>query len=289
MGGTDVISLRFGIKIYLTLPLRLGDLIDESTEKRPTVRGGPYPSLLLAGGFFSALINDNGWNKMVSERDRIWSRVKVSSLLILGVFSLSACSQGKAIQGFQLDELLGNIGPSQEILRVIAVVAGLILLVVGGKIYRFGVALPGFLVGAGLGVWLAHQLIDSWQVAIVGLIVGGLIGAWLSLVLHDLAVFVIGSIATVYILQGLWSILDNNPPSIFLLIILGIVGGVVLLATSKHWTILLSSIIGATMLGWGIPTSIWLIFIFFLLGIIVQYGMSRATGREDSSKVTRST
>jgi hypothetical protein len=226
---------------------------------------------------------------MESERYWIWSRVKTSRLLILSVLSLSACGQGKVTQGFQLYELLGNIGPWQEILRVTAVVAGLILLVIGGKVYRFGVTLPGFLVGAGLGVWLAHQLIDSWQVATVGLIVGGLIGAWLSMVLHDLAVFVIGSIATVYILQGLWSMLTNNPPNTILLIVLGIVGGVLLLATSKHWTILLSSIIGATLLRWGIPTSIWLIFIFFLLGIIVQYGMSRAKDRENSSEVTRST
>lgn len=226
---------------------------------------------------------------MVSERVRIWSRAKTFSLLILCVLSLSACSQGRATQGFQPDGLLGNIGPSQDILRVVAVAAGLMLLVVGGKIYRFGVALPGFLVGAGLGVALVYQLTDSWQVAIVGLIVGGLIGAWLSLVLHDLAVFVIGTIATIYILHGLWNILFNNPPNIILLIILGIVGGVALLVTSKHWTIMLSSIVGSTMLGWGIPTSIWLIFIFFLLGIIVQYGMSRATGKGKSSKLTRST
>jgi hypothetical protein len=167
---------------------------------------------------------------------------------------------------------------------VIAVVAGLTLLLVGWRLYRFGVVLPGFLVGAGCGAWLSYQVLEMWQAAIVGLIAGGLIGALLSIVLHNLAVFAIGAIAAVYILNEVWSLLSDNSPNAILLLVIGIIGGVVLLAMSKHWMILLSSIVGATMLAWGIPTNIWLMFIFFSFGVIVQYSISKATDRKTSSK-----
>lgn len=212
----------------------------------------------------------------------IWPRVKPFRLLIMATLSLTACNQDKAIEYFQLEEMLESLGPSRDILRTVAIVAGLTLLFTGWRVYRFGVVLPGFLIGAGCGAWLSFQVLEMWQAAIVGLIVGGLIGAWLSMVLHNVAVFAIGAIAAVFILNEVWSLLFSNPPNAVLLIVFGIIGGVVLLAMSKHWMILLSSIVGATMLVWSIPTSIWLVFVFFSFGVLVQYSISRATDRETS-------
>lgn len=214
----------------------------------------------------------------------IWPRIKLHKLLIMSTLSLTACSQYKAIEYFRLEGLLENLGPTRDILRVIAILAGLTLLIAGWRSYRFGVLLPGFLVGAGCGAWLSYQVLEMWQSAIVGLLVGGLIGAGLSMVLHNLAVFAIGAIAAMYILNEVWNLLFDNTPDTILFIVLGIIGGVVLLAMSKHWIILLSSIVGATMLVWGIPTNIWLIFVFFLFGVIVQYSVSKATEREKTSK-----
>jgi hypothetical protein len=214
----------------------------------------------------------------------IWPRIKQFRLLIMSVLSLTACNQDKAIEYFRLEEMLENLGPSRDILRMIAIVAGLTLLFAGWRIYRFGVVLPGFLIGAGCGAWLSYQVLEMWQAAVIGLIVGGLIGAWLSMILHNLAVFVIGAIAAVFILNEVWSLLFSDPPNAILLIVLGIIGGVVLLAMSKHWMILLSSLVGATMLAWSIPTSIWLMFVFFSFGVIVQYSISKATDREISTE-----
>jgi len=89
---------------------------------------------------------------------------------------------------------------------------------------------------------------------------------------------VIGAVGGVYILNNLWSLLLESSPSIYIVIISGIIGGIALLTLYKHWMVFLSSAIGAVMFGWGIQGSVGLVVVLFLVGVVVQYSVLRSKG-----------
>lgn len=208
---------------------------------------------------------------------------KAARLLLLLVFfalGTGGCSTPLFAREALMEDLVQRLGPTQLPLRTLAVLGGVVLLFVGWKIYRFVVALPGFFVGAVLGAQVGYQLSQSGWIALVGLMLGGVLGVWLALTLHDLAVFAIGALGGIFLVGNLWPLLAQTPVPLLLEIAGGIVAGLVLLAMARTWMMLLSAAVGATMLVWGIHEHVFWIVVLFLLGIIVQLGLSRALGEK---------
>jgi hypothetical protein len=223
----------------------------------------------------------NAWLKVVSERQSLFIlRSRPLMLLFVSTLFLAACSGAEIMDTLGIEELLAKLGPMDEVLRGGAVLAGLVLLVIGWKIYRFVVTFPGFLVGAVLGAWLGHRLSGELHWAILGLILGGLIGAWLARVVHDIAVFVVGAMGGLYILYNLWGGFAEDSPTPLIGGLSAIIGGLTLLVLSRHWMVFLSSAIGATMVIWGLQGNPFVIPVLFLTGIVVQYWMSRVVGEK---------
>ena len=209
--------------------------------------------------------------------------LKLGLFSLICAISLTSCS-GMDLESIGIYGLVTNLGPAQRVLSAVAMLAGLLLLVAGWKIYRLVVVLPGFLIGAVLGVWIGQKLPDNFSFILIGFALGGLIGIWLAQVVHNFALFVIGAVGGVYLLNNLWSLLLESSPSILILIISGVIGGIALLTLYKHWMVFLSSVIGAVMFGWGIQGSIGLVAVLFLIGVLVQYSVLRS---KDASATVR--
>ncbi|KPK94250.1 MAG: hypothetical protein AMJ88_04995 [Anaerolineae bacterium SM23_ 63] len=223
----------------------------------------------------------NAWLRAVNERLLVFNSRGLSLLMLLMVtLFLTACSRAEIMDTLGIEELLGRLGPMNEILRGGAVLAGLVLLVIGWKIYRFVVTFPGFLVGAVFGAWLGYRLSGELYWALFGLILGGVIGAWLARVVHDIAVFAVGAIGGLYVLYNLWGFFAEGSPEPLIGGLSAIFGGLILLVLSRHWMVFLSSAIGATMLIWGIQGNTFVIPILFVLGIILQYWISKVVGEK---------
>jgi hypothetical protein len=193
---------------------------------------------------------------------------------------LTACTRAEIIETLGIEDLLERLGPMNEVLRGGAFLAGLLLLILGWKIYRFVVTFPGFLVGAVFGAWVVHRISGEIHWALLGLALGGLIGAWMAGVVHDIAVFIVGAIGGLYVLYSLWGTFAEGSPTPLIGGLSAIIGGLILLVLSRHWMVFLSSAIGATMLIWGIRGNPFLIPILFVFGIIVQYWISSLRGEK---------
>jgi hypothetical protein len=219
------------------------------------------------------------WSKAIKERLlAFYSRSRCLMMLLMSTSFLTACSRAEIMDSLGIEELLGRLGPMNDILRGGAVLAGLLLLVIGWKIYRFVVTFPGFLVGAVFGAWLGHRLSGELYWALLGIVLGGLIGAWLARVVHDIAVFGVGAFGGLYVLYNIWGFFAEGSPTPLIGGLSAIIGGLILLVLSRHWMVFLSSAIGATMLIWGVYGNPFVIPVLFVFGIIVQYSISKAVG-----------
>jgi hypothetical protein len=205
---------------------------------------------------------------------RIW---RLPTLLFL---LLSACSPDSLRELIKVDSVLARVGPTQNVLRIAAILGGLILMLAGRKIYRYVVAMPGFLVGATAGAQLVHNFTQGNLLLIMGLLVGGFIGAWLALTLHDIAVFVIGAIGGIYIASLVWNLLSPVETPLYAEVIGAIMGGAALSGMAKIWMTLLSAAAGATMVAWGANAGILVVIFLFVVGLGAQYGFARAAGED---------
>jgi hypothetical protein len=193
---------------------------------------------------------------------------------------LSACSPGVNPALPNVDNVLAILGPAQSLLRIAAILGGVTLMLGGWKIYRYIVALPGFLVGGIAGAQLVHNFSQVNTLVIIGLLVGGVVGAWLALTLHDIAVFVLGAIGGNYIASIIWNLLSPGEMPLYVELIGAILGGLALSAMAKYWMMLLSAVAGATMVAWGVYGGILVIIVLFVFGLGVQYGLARSAGED---------
>lgn len=198
-----------------------------------------------------------------------WAIVVVLPILI------GSCASAEAQDLLRSTAIPTLGGFPGEILHGAAVLGGLLLLVLGWRIYRFVVALPGFLMGALLLSSLTQHMDVGQQYEWIGLAIGGGIGAWLTLVVHDAAVFLVGGGCGAFVAYSIWDLLTEREAPVWLLVATGILFGVLLLGMVQVRRILVSSSIGATMFGWGLSASFLVILCAAVLGVILQTAISR--------------
>jgi hypothetical protein len=93
------------------------------------------------------------------------------------------------------DTITSISGASGILFAVLFVVLGLVNCFAGYRVFRFMVAVYGFIVGAVIGARIAGNLTDQVLLQAVGGLAGGVLGAALLAILYFVAVFIIGAVA----------------------------------------------------------------------------------------------
>ena len=159
------------------------------------------------------------------------------------------------------------------------VVVGILLLILGRKLFWLFVGGSGFVVAFYLTAELMpHQ--PTWVFLLVAM-VAGLLGAWLAVSLQWLAVGVGGFLGGAYIAATFVesSNLDLGGPEWLPFVVGGVFGAILLGALFNPALIVLSSLVGATLIADSLPlgsdSSIVVMVVAAVLGIIVQSHMFR--------------
>jgi hypothetical protein len=164
--------------------------------------------------------------------------------------------------------------PQSDIARIMLIMGGIVLLLAGWRVYEFIILIAGFMIGAAVAVSLV--VTESILVNIAIMLIGGLIGAALSAFIYPVAVFLIGAWVGIALTGGLATALAITPVSSLALLLGGLIGGIVLVALSFQFLILLSALVGAQMLTLSLGlAAVWTI-ILTVIGVIVQLGLVRA-------------
>ena len=153
-------------------------------------------------------------------------------------------------------------------------VLGIIILILGRKLFWFFIGVLGFIAGSTYGPRLFPGL-PVWLLVLVS-VLAGLAGALLAIFLQKIAVGLAGFIAGGYLAMGSleWLGLNLGPFSWLPFVIGGILGGV-LVAVLFDWALMiLSSLTGAGLIAPILssdPSISALIFIaLWILGLIIQ-------------------
>ncbi len=161
--------------------------------------------------------------------------------------------------------------------RVLAGAAGLLLLCVGGRLYRLAVILPGLLLGLGGGLLLAN-LISGTTPVIVGLaILGGVGGGLLAHFLERFAVVGAGVIAGLAGADIAWPLVSATPPAWYLWPLAALVGGALMPLIWKAALVPLTAGIGAYVLVdvAGYPRTPVTVGALAAVGLIIQVVIAR--------------
>jgi hypothetical protein len=164
-------------------------------------------------------------------------------------------------------------------MNVLNILAGILLLLLGRRLFWLFVAVIGFLTGMNLAAqYLADQ--SQWVIIVVGL-VAGLIGAALAVLFQRAAVAIAGFLAGSYLATYLLATLgiDMGGFSGLVSIIGGIIGAVLVFVLFDWALILLSSLVGASLVAPALtadPTGQMVLFVVLVIvGIVVQAGLMR--------------
>ena len=190
---------------------------------------------------------------------------------IVDLTSQTAEATVSTVEGF-LNNLVQT--PHSDVARILLILGGLILLLVGWRIHDVIILIAGFLIGASIAISLVVS--DSTLVNIAVLVIGGLIGTALSIFLYYVAIFLIGAYVGIALTGGLAAALSLTPVSALALLIGGIIGGAILLGLSFEFLIVVSALIGAQMLTLGLGLNVIWTLVFAVIGIIIQLALTRA-------------
>lgn len=174
-----------------------------------------------------------------------------------------------------LDNLLDRLGQvaQSEVVRVLLIIGGVILLVVGWRIYDWVILIAGFVLGAALATSLVATT-DSLTALFV-MLIGGLLGAALSIVLYQVAVFFIGAYVGILITRGVASLLALTPVTAVALLIGGLLFGLLFLGLSFQFLIVVSALLGAQMLTLGMGLNAAWTLLLFVIGLVAQFILAR--------------
>jgi hypothetical protein len=158
---------------------------------------------------------------------------------------------------------------------ILRILIGILLLLLGRKLFWLFVAGIGFIVAMDLVIRLFPD--SAILVAVVAGLVAGVIGALLAIFLQQVAVGVAGFLAGWYIILSLldaFALAEMTVPAWLLAIFGGIVGFIVALALLGWALIVLSSLSGASLIVQTIDLDRSVTILVFVLvaivGIVVQ-------------------
>jgi hypothetical protein len=162
------------------------------------------------------------------------------------------------------------------------IVAGVLLLILGRQLFWVFVAVLGFVVGMD---WAARLFPDAG--GLMPLLVGvavGILGAVLASLFYQLAIAVAGFFAGGQLGVELFTIVSpSSDQTVWLVFLLAGVFGAVVLVLIFDWAlILMSSMLGASLIAQDVAgrseLSVVLFIVLVIVGIIVQAGMMRRRG-----------
>jgi hypothetical protein len=166
-------------------------------------------------------------------------------------------------------------------MEYIYILLGLILLVLGRKLFWLLVGAVGFIVGMNLAQLFATEQ-PAWAILLIALL-GGLVGSVLAVFLQRIMVAVAGFLAAGYVLTQLMAYFQVELGGIaWLVFLLGGALGAVLASATFDWAlVILSSLTGAALFVEGLTglvagfeglLSALLLLILFMVGIAIQVG-----------------
>ncbi|HEX2908290.1 MAG TPA: hypothetical protein VHO69_15570 [Phototrophicaceae bacterium] len=166
-----------------------------------------------------------------------------------------------------------GLGPSA--LRILYLVAGIVLLLVGWRITDYIVALAGFVIGAGVGMSLAPA--GNEAVMLLALVAGGFIGAMLAIALQPVAVFLVGAYLGAIITGQAWAAFDPMPIPVWASVLGGVIGGLLMLALAFQLLVLVSAALGALLVSMALGLPLLWTMILFVIGVVIQVLLASAT------------
>jgi len=182
--------------------------------------------------------------------------------------------------------MIENIDLANPAVQIISVLLGIVVLVIGRRLFWLTVGAIGFIIGLGLALdFFANQ--TGLALLIIGLIAGG-IGAMLAILLQKIAVSIIGFIMGGYSIS--WIVLEMLELNFdqwewLLFIVGGIIGAILVAYLFELALIILSSLIGATMIlqvtNFNPLITAGLFFVLFIIGLAAQ---SQSMGKERADR-----
>ncbi|MBN1965966.1 MAG: DUF4203 domain-containing protein [Anaerolineae bacterium] len=170
-------------------------------------------------------------------------------------------------------------------------VIGALLLFVGYWLFRFVIAVQGFLIGAAVGFVIGASIEGQFGiVSLLLVIILGLIGAGLATFLFFLGIFLSGFVAGFALASALTVSSGSDDGVLLIAIIAGIVGGIIALALHKLFVVIFTAGLGAVLINAGFAFQITLIVLLALFGfgVLVQYGLLSRFG-EDHAEIPKRT
>jgi hypothetical protein len=159
------------------------------------------------------------------------------------------------------------------------IAAGVLLLILGRQLFWLFVAVLGFVVGMDWAVRLFPDAGGLFQLLVA--VAVGILGAVLASLFYQLAIAVAGFLAGGQLGVELFTVLSPaSDQAVWLVFLLGgVIGAVVLLLVFDWALILMSSVLGASMVAQGVTGrsafSGILFIVLAIVGVIVQAGMMR--------------
>jgi hypothetical protein len=170
--------------------------------------------------------------------------------------------------------------------NIFGIISGILLVVAGRKLYWLFVAIVGFVAG----FTLANRFIETdadWVKWLVGIgvgILGGILAVGLQKIAVAIAGFIAGGYGLVYFLETVGVMMEDTRWLFF--VVGGIIGAVLVLAIFEFALIILSSVVGSSMISQNFDLSGWLLTAAFLLLVLVGILIQWATLRNEGKRVT---
>ncbi|MSR33061.1 MAG: TMEM198/TM7SF3 family protein [Gemmataceae bacterium] len=148
------------------------------------------------------------------------------------------------LQQNNLAGLQNNLAGFLNVIIGLGILVGAVQCFFGYRIFKFILALTGFIIGAVLAGAVGHEFSHQVPVTLLAGFVGGFIGAVLLVALYFIGIFLFGAFLGGIVGLALFEAAQSNPePAI--LIILALISGVVALVLQKFMIIASTSFGGA--------------------------------------------